>query len=249
MEIFLGIDDTDNLTSPGTGHLLEKLRGEIELLKLGKTSRITRHQLFVHPKVPYTSHNSAMCCSINMEINQKKALINYCKKFLIDFSAEGADPGLCVLDLSLLPNSQKKELINFGQRAKKEVLTKKEAYALAKKINLHLSEHGGTGDGVIGALAGVGLRLSGNDGRYKGWFTSLNKTDLLTVEELCLFPEIDEIRTFDKEILAEQEKIFVQGKLKTIHLFSKSILLVEKAENKKGDYKWQSCPKEKIKLF
>ena len=44
-----------------------------------------------------------------------------------------------------------------------------DAYLLAEQFpELSLSEHGGTGDGVIGALAGVGLRLSGSDGRIKG---------------------------------------------------------------------------------
>ena len=42
MEILVGIDDTDNLESPGTGHLAEMLRSDLEKLYGGKTSRITR---------------------------------------------------------------------------------------------------------------------------------------------------------------------------------------------------------------
>lgn len=51
------------------------------------------------------------------------------------------------------------DLVDFGRRAKNEVLTKDLAYDLAVKLGVPLSEHGGTGDGVIGAVAGSGLRL------------------------------------------------------------------------------------------
>ena len=250
MKILLSIDDTDNLDSPGTGHLLDKLKKEIEELGWGKSSRITRHQLFVHPKVPYTSHNSAMCCEIDLKENRIKTLIEYGQKFLEKISAPGSDPGLGVLSLDSLTKTDKDLLISFGQQSKKKVLTKKEAYSLAKKINLHLSEHGGTGDGIIGALAALGLRLSGYDGRYKGWFSAPKENGVLTVETLCSWPEIDEVRTIDKkDKLSDQTKVLLKGKLKTILWDYKSILLVEKSDHKDKGINWQSCPKEKIKMF
>jgi len=55
-----------------------------------------------------------------------------------------------------------------GRRATCSVLTKKEAYPLAEKLGIHLSEHGGTGDGVVGALAESGLRMTGNHCRFRG---------------------------------------------------------------------------------
>lgn len=63
-----------------------------------------------------------------------------------------------------------KRLIEFGKMAKQAVTNKQAAYDLARETGIHLSEQGGTGDGVIGAIAGIGLRLSGNDGRYCGWY-------------------------------------------------------------------------------
>ena len=77
MEILICIDDTDNLESPGTGHLAEILRSDIERLYVGKTSRITRHQLFVSPEIPYTSHNSAMCFKAEMELKYLDDMIEY----------------------------------------------------------------------------------------------------------------------------------------------------------------------------
>ena len=66
--------------------------------------------------------------------------------------------------------------IDFGYRAKQVVLTKSNAYKLAKKLDIHLSEHGGSGQGVIGALAGVALRLTANDGRF--WRKIKSKTQM-----------------------------------------------------------------------
>lgn len=72
----------------------------------------------------------------------------------------------------LFPDEARRQveaLCAFGRRAQEVVCTKDEAYELARSIPwVHLSEHGGTGQGVIGALAGVGLRLSGDDGRFRG---------------------------------------------------------------------------------
>ena len=61
MKTFLiGIDDTDNETSPGTGRLARKLQEECiprGLISLG----VTRHQFLVDPAIAYTSHNSGAC--------------------------------------------------------------------------------------------------------------------------------------------------------------------------------------------
>jgi len=247
MKLLLCIDDTDNLDSPGTGHLLDELKTEIEEMGMGRCSRITRHQLFVHDDVPYTSHNSAMCCSVDLNNDRIDSIIEYSRKYLIKTSAEGSDPGLCVIDIDSL--SDREELIDFGNRAKREVLTKKEAYGLAEKLDIHLSEHGGTGDGIIGALAGVGLRLGGNDGRYKGWFIYDDEDSLVTVNRITGFPQVDEVRTYEGKKLDNDEKIVLRGKLKTVHLGSNSVLLVEPADKSSAEALWQSCPKEKIKLF
>ena len=61
------------------------------------------------------------------------------------------------------------QLIDFGKRAKVDFCTKDSAYLLAKQIPwVKLSKHGASGSGIVGALAGVGLRIGGNDGRFRG---------------------------------------------------------------------------------
>ncbi|MBQ2697091.1 MAG: hypothetical protein IJF59_00310, partial [Clostridia bacterium] len=149
---YLSFDDTDNLESPGTGHLLNDF-----LLTLPDSfDFISRHQLYVSPDVPYTSHNSSMCALVKGELSTGE-LIARASAFLEERLAPGADPGLCVADMARLAAPER--LVAWGYRAKKEVLTKDDAYWLAEQCGVHLSEHGGTGQGVVGALAAVGLRL------------------------------------------------------------------------------------------
>ncbi len=57
----LAIDDTDNAESIGTGRLARMLAAHLEEANLFAEPGVTRHQLLVHPDIPYTSHNSAAC--------------------------------------------------------------------------------------------------------------------------------------------------------------------------------------------
>lgn len=57
---------------------------------------ISRHQLFVHPDVSYTSHNSAMCFPAEINEQYLQDLIAHSAEFLVQNGADGSDPGLCV---------------------------------------------------------------------------------------------------------------------------------------------------------
>ena len=184
MKKIISIDDTDNQHSPGSGQLAEDLAQElIQRRIITEASDISRHQLFIHDLVPYTSHNSAMCFTVSTDQGSYPELITFCQDFLSLRSAEGSDPGLCVTDKDNILGREL--LIDFGMRAKRSILTKQVAYQIAEQAGVHLSEHGGTGDGVIGALAGVGLRLSGSDGRIRGWHKTAEAGRTISVEKLC----------------------------------------------------------------
>ena len=166
MNLFVCIDDTDNLDSIGTGELLENMMREAAVRKLGKSGFIVRYQFLIDDAIAYTSHNSAMCCTA--QTNDRAAFTAFCETYLVHTAAEGSDPGLCILtDSDALDYTP---LIAFGKRAQSEVLTKAQAYATADAFgsDVHLSEHGGTGIGIIGALAGAGLRAGKAEGRIKG---------------------------------------------------------------------------------
>ena len=62
-----------------------------------------------------------------------------------------------------------RRLVEFGEQAKVRFCSIEEAYKLAQSIPcVSLEACCGNESGVVGALAGVGLRLGGNDGRFRG---------------------------------------------------------------------------------
>ncbi len=161
MRFLLSIDDTDTPETIGTGRLARMLAGDL-FDKLGaKSLGITRHQLLKHPAIPYTSHNSSACMEIEFG-GDLEAVAGMAHRFLRGHFHVGADPGLALISRKGFSG----ELTEFGRDAQTRILTKKGAYDLARKKGVHLEEFGGTGEGVIGALAGLGLRGGGNDGRF-----------------------------------------------------------------------------------
>ncbi len=247
MKVYVCIDDTDNKESIGTGHLAARLIDDIEKIGWGKCSFITRHQLFVHPDVPYTSHNSAMCFTGDLIESCLDELIDHASTFLRRQSAPGSDPGLCVAVAGGLPNPE--ALIAYGQKAKRQVLDKDEAYGLAERHGIHLSEHGGTGGGIIGALAGVGLRMGGNDGRVRGKLSINGAHDSASVAAMLRQAGIDEIRTTNGNPIDGQEHILLGEWIKTVYLDGRRVLLVKPLHRATEGPKWRICEKEELKIY
>jgi hypothetical protein len=248
MKIFVCIDDTDQLGGPGTGHLSQDLCEEIEKNSWGTCSSITRHQLYLHDDIPYTSHNSSMCFEADVSEDALKLLIDFSSVFLQEKSAPGSDPGLCVaVDHHTLGRDK---LAGFGQRAKKTVLSKKDAYQLATELEIHLSEHGGTGQGVVGALAGVGLRLGGNDGRFRGWYHLGRTGDSTMVSTLKSYDFIDLVRCETGEFLSDDTMVFFGGEeLKTVLQDGKQVLLVKRKSNGSKPSHWITLTKQEVKKY
>jgi tRNA(Ile2) C34 agmatinyltransferase TiaS len=161
MRIYIGFDDTDNITADrGTGKLARWF--ENELPEDCRMEGIVRQQLLVDERIPYTSHNSSACVMVDAPDASWVALmtaraIEHVKRH----SLEGSDPGLCVASES---DAALPRLIAFGRACTSRILTQKEALEAASRS--HLSGHGGSNDGIIGAAAAVGLTASGWSGRF-----------------------------------------------------------------------------------
>lgn len=245
MNLYIAIDDTDNIGTAGTGEILENLIDELGNKFDIQFSRVTRHQLLVHKDIKYTSHNSSMCSVASVDTSVIDLIIDHSKDYLSEKCAEGSDPGLCVIDMDRLDNMSINLIKNWGIKAKQTVLSKDEAYLLAKNMGIHLSEHGGTGDGVIGALAGIGLRLSGNDGRFKGKFDLEVKNGFIKVKDILLSPAIDKVKTECGSKLSPDDEVFITDKLKTILKDHKSVLMIRK--NKEG--RWENLSRKELKVY
>ena len=190
-DLLIGVDDTDSLTSKGTGFLAQRLVAALEEEGLGRAVGATRHQLLVDPAIPYTSHNSSACIAWR-GAEDELDITAFAARFLETQSAPGSDPGLAVASVALWSDPERRgRLVDFGRRAKAEVLNQALAYGVAAGCDVHLSGHGGTHGGVIGALAAVGLHLSGDDGLFlwmpgirtlSGWATYHDLLHLVPID-------------------------------------------------------------------
>jgi tRNA(Ile2) C34 agmatinyltransferase TiaS len=164
MVIFIGMDDTDNAQSRGTGALARNVAAELsgEYRVLG----VIRQQLLRDPRVPCTKNNSSKGLLLEpvspegRDRGELAALAARVRDLMLGDFQPGSDPGLCVT------RDVPAEVIEFGRRAQRELLTKAEAQALAARHDIYLEELGGDGMGIIGALAAVGLTAGGDAGRY-----------------------------------------------------------------------------------
>jgi tRNA(Ile2) C34 agmatinyltransferase TiaS len=159
MLLFIGLDDTDNLDSRGTGHLARQIAAVLSTTYtvLG----VTRHQLLLDPRVPCTKNNSS--AAIGLDVNGRAdpaVLLEQVQALMLADYQPGSDPGLCVAEA--VPAA----ITVFGRRAQRELVTQAEARSLATAHGIPLVGLGGDHGGVIGALAAVGLAASQEDGRY-----------------------------------------------------------------------------------
>lgn len=158
MNYILGLDDTDNLESRGTGHLARELAKA--LAQDFDVHGVTRHQLLEDPRVPKTAKNSCAAILFSGDEFPLDELAGFARQFMLNDFQPGSDPGLCVA--TNVPD----EIITYGKRVQREFITQKMPRALANQHGVFLEGLGGDEDGVIGALAAVGLAASGSDGRY-----------------------------------------------------------------------------------
>jgi len=161
MKVYFGFDDTDHHDSPyGTGKLVrwfqKALPGGCECVG------VVRQQLFLSDDIPYTSHNSSACMIVEMVDGALlDRSIESAASHINTYAIPGSDPGLCVVTER---DSSLDEIVAYGHYCTHAVSSQREALQVAGKV--HLSGHGGTNDGIIGAVAAVGLTMSGWSGRY-----------------------------------------------------------------------------------
>jgi tRNA(Ile2) C34 agmatinyltransferase TiaS len=179
MRIYIGFDDTDNLEADfGTGKVARRFARWVP--EGCRIWGVVRQQLLVDPRIPYTSHNSSACMVVDLpDPSLADNLVGKAADHIEAMSSPGSDPGLCVVrggDPSLEP------LMELGRNCTRRLVTQGEALEAAGRA--HLSGHGGTNDGIIGAAAAVGLTASGWSGRFIEYESLRSFPDTLTVSAL-----------------------------------------------------------------
>ncbi len=178
MKMFIGMDDTDVVGSAvGTGSLARTVLADLAshgVVGYG----VSRHQLLFDSRIPFTAKNSSNVVLVENGIVDLQALADQVAALMLAHFQPGSDPGLCIaVDVPA-------EISAFGRRAQREIVTQEEARALAERHGVILRGLGGTNGGIIGALAGVGLASSGDDGRFTQIGRSREVSGWQSVEEI-----------------------------------------------------------------
>ncbi|NCA76681.1 MAG: hypothetical protein EOM90_10120 [Alphaproteobacteria bacterium] len=241
MKIFIGIDNTDNTGTQDTGSLARALAESFAPVGLFAVRTITRHQLLVDRRIPFTTHNSA--ASITGVCKGSLAdLIDHTRKFLLKTSACDADPGMCVAtgdDITA-------DLLAFGNRAKREILTMNDAYRVISGTSIFLEGLKKTRLGLIGALAAVSLRAGGNDGRLLWTRNLLETTGSFPISEFLSKVDVDRVVEKDFNEPSPSSVIMIGDWCQPVLIGGKVTLIAEKADNK-VTYEYQSASTAYIK--
>ena len=224
--LFIGLDDTDIRTSPGTGHLTRAIAATLaaDFSLLG----VTRHQLLFDPRVPMTAKNSANVIHLRLDSPTGAGLD------LPQLAAEVAgmmqarfqpssDPGLCV---AVDPPPA---IAEFGRKTQTTLVTANEASRLADSHCLILRPLGGDGGGIIGALAAVGLASTGNDGRFN-WIGQIRELQGVQPVEAIIAAGVAQVQTVAGQI-RESGRIDTGEKARPSLLGGQAVLLVEPADS------------------
>lgn len=240
VHLLVAIDDTDNHESRGTGH---RARGIGRMLAddgLAIVHGISRHQLYVHPDIPYTSHNSSLCLDLDWLGGDLSILSDIIHSFLDTYSAPGSDAAYAIARYDDVGEA----VMEFGRRAKDTVLTQADARALAEREDIVLRGVTGTHGGIIGSLAGVGLRRTGRDGRFV-WVEGVRELrGVVALETLLEDTGIHVARSPSGETPEPGARIAVDPWPRPVLIDHQAVLLIEKAEKTNGNCDWQLVPRE-----
>ena len=217
MQYIIGIDDTDNHESRGTGHLAREIAKA--LAQDFHVHGVTRHQLLEDERVPKTAKNSCAAILFDGEAVPLEEIAEFARKMMRDDFQHGSDPGLCVA--SAVPD----EVIAYGQRARREFLYQQEPRDLAAAHGIFLEGLGGDEGGVIGALAAVGLAASGDDGRYVEVGSIRTLEGLLPIADV-LASGIISVKTMDSASVTEG--LVLTDKMRPARRNGQPVLFVER---------------------
>jgi hypothetical protein len=227
--LLIGIDDTDTRESSGTSTIARRLLEAFDESRMGAPLGATSHQLVQDAAVPYTSQNTSVCLAIKashrLEIPE---FIDYVAPFLESESALGSNPGLAVArEAAWNDPGVAERLVAYGRSAKSDVLDVASAFALAGEVGVHLSGHGGTNAGVVGALAALGLHISGSDGRFV-WMPGIRDlSGKVTYRQLQLLAPIDAALDEEGQEPAGEDVIDLGDWVRPVLMDGRSVLLLD----------------------
>ncbi len=231
MRVYIGFDDTDHANADrGTGKLARWF--EQALPEGCRLWGVVRQQLLVHEDIPYTSHNSSACAVVEVEdVSLFGDLVSRAVRHIERYALEGSDPGLCA---AFGEGSEISELVAFGRRCTRQVVKQKDA--LKASSGVHISGHGGTNQGIIGAAAAVGLTADGWSGRFIEFRNLRSIPDRVNVSELAKLDIFTVSLDRDSRVPAPEHTVITKGWMRPRLWGNRAVLAVMPVE----DGVWES---------
>jgi hypothetical protein len=231
--LYLGLDDTDSLERGGTGQLARSLAERLVAAIPGiEIEGVSRHQLLQDPRVPATRRNRCSCVVVRSAQGRIEDVVAFARDHIRDGSVAGSDPGLCVV---VDEAGVGLELVAFGRRAQRELVDQAAARRAAAGTDARAESLGGTGDGVIGAVAAVGLRRTEDDGWLTLWRGIRSLEGTLTVAQL-LTEGLDGVEDEQGHRLAADQPVETGGHVRPALRKGRRILVVRPW----GPGRWES---------
>lgn len=234
MFFLIGVDDTDAPGTEGTCRLAERLGLTLQQRHYGRLVSITRHMLLHHADIYYTTSNSAVCLLLDADADARRDLELTCREYLRRFSTTASDPGFALAAWKDVSPG----VVSWGRQAKHIPLIRSSAIELARMHGISIAGFHGTGSGVIGALAAIGLYYSGNDGIFT-WLPGLAALQgTLTLPSLLDICSIDRVENERGRRPLERDLIYLGNEPAPVLRDGKSVLLLE-AVGRNDPYQWR----------
>jgi hypothetical protein len=242
MRFLIGLDDTNNPGGSSTGGLAVRLGKKLEELGMGRSEAVTRHQLIRSPLVPCTSENVAVCLSFEAEVNRRSELEMACRSFILREYSRGADAGFALASWAQITA----DVFTWAKLAKNRVLSRQDALQTARAAGIAIAGLTGSGDGVIGALAAIGLRFRGEDGRFL-WLPNMDALNgVYKYTDLMDQVPFDSIENIKGKAPRPEEKISLAEGIHPILREGRCLLLVEQ-EHKETAFDWHTLDLKKVR--
>jgi hypothetical protein len=242
MRFLIGIDDTDNPKTSSTGFLAQRLCGYLEKNQLGRAESITRHQLWQSPQILHTSNNSSICVTFEGEATRRIDIEMACRSFILREYCSGANAGFAFCAwVQVTP-----EVFTWARSTKNQFVQREEAIQIARAAGIAVAGLTGSGAGIIGALAAVGLRFRGEDGRFL-WLPNMqNLKGVHRISELLESTSIDRLEPLRGRDPRMDEKVMLGEWIRPVLKEGHCVLMVE-PERKSPEYDWHLLGMDEVR--
>ena len=235
MHYMIGIDDTDKEGSADTGALALQLGLQLEKNLRAHMLSITAHRLFDSPSLHATHQNRCVCLLMEVDSTRRREVELICRQFLLRESAPSANPGFALARWSEVDAS----ITDWGRLAQHQKLDRLDALVLARKCSISAAGLTGSGNGVIGALAAIGLYFDGNDGHYL-WLPGLSELKgILKAVDVLQRCDLSRMENRYGRAPMPNDRIFFPGEVHPLVRDSRSLLLLQAAPRGEA-YEWIS---------